>query len=145
MVHNVNRTLPRAFISAYVGLEMSSHHDGQDLFSERPALSGTGLGICSRGALFGSRCLPLPALPRSRLWGIGGVRGTPSTLMVGRLLVLRRTRSGWRSFSDRRSACWTRSRTTGSKCVLKTPCSSYCGTESDADVFGRDVRNCCGT
>ena len=143
MVQDIEATLPRAFISVEVGLEMSSHHDGQGPFSGSTALSGTRLGICCRGRLFGSRFLPFPALFLSRPWTIGGVCGTPSIRMVGMLMFLWKARSGWRSFSDKRSAHWTRFRTTGSKCVLRTPCSSYSRAASDRD--GRDVRSCGGT
>ena len=120
VVQGTNSTLPSALISAYVGLETSNHHDGQDPFSEPVALSGMGLGMCSRRTLLGSRCLPLL---RSRLWVIGG-EGDMSSMtvsIVGILLASWAALPGWRNFSDMRSACWTRLRTAGSKCVLKTP------------------------
>jgi len=147
VAQNTNGTLPRALMSVYVGLETSSHHDGQDTFSEPTATSGTGLGICSRSVLLGSRILPFPALLRSWLLVIGGRGGMPSmvTSIIGILLSSRMTRSGWRSFSDERSAFWTRFRTTGSKCVLKTPCSSYWRTGSNTGVLDLDVRSCGGT
>jgi hypothetical protein len=136
VVQDTNRTLPRAFISAYVGLETSSH---QDSFSGPTASSRTGLGMCSRGALLGSRCLPFPVFT----WLIRGgeVMGPRAESMVAVLL----TRSGWRNFSDQRSAWWTRLRTAGSKWVLKTPCSSNWRAGSDIDVLALHVRSCGGT
>ena len=64
-VQGIICTLPRAFISAYVGLETSNH---QDPFSEQTAPSRMGLGVRSRGGLLGSRCLPFPDFP----WATGG-------------------------------------------------------------------------
>ena len=102
MVHDINGTLPRAFISVYVGLDTSNHHDGQDPFSEPAASSGIDLGTCSRGALLGSRRLPFPVFP----WVIGGeefMRPIAES-MVAALLAFWVSRSGWRNFSDKRRA-----------------------------------------
>ena len=83
VVRNADRTLPRAFISPYVGLETSNHHDGQDPFSEPAAPFGMGLGTRSRDVLLGSRCLPFPVLLRWP-WVTRGEEGMPLvTTMVG--------------------------------------------------------------
>lgn len=57
VVWDVDCTLPRAFISAYVGLETSSHHEG----------SRIGLGMFTSGALFRSRSFSFPLLRPSAI------------------------------------------------------------------------------